>query len=49
MGNDYQNIMKTYKQCIGRVQRIGQSRPVHAKLFVGKATIEETFKKYFLN
>ena len=38
----------TYMQCIGRVNRIGQGKPVHAKLFLTANSLEEELAPTFL-
>lgn len=48
LGNDYETMIRTYQQCIGRAHRIGQTRQVFAKLFVGAGTIEASYHNYFL-
>ena len=37
----------TYSQCIGRAYRVGQTRPVYAKLFYTMDSVEEDMKKAF--
>ena len=49
LGNDYLTMIRTYQQCIGRVHRIGQTKNVSAKLFVGTGTLEASYHNYFLN
>ena len=48
-GNDYEMIQRVYRQCIGRVHRIGQTKPVFTKLFISKDTIEEDYSKHFMS
>ncbi len=49
LGNEYETMVRTYEQCIGRVCRIGQTKPVDAKLFVGEGTLEANYHNYFMN
>lgn len=39
-GMTYDKSRSTYAQCIGRALRVGQSKPVQAKLYYTKGSIE---------
>lgn len=43
-----ESALITYTQCIGRAYRIGQKRPVNAKLFVTAHSLEEDLIESFL-
>jgi SNF2 family DNA or RNA helicase len=49
-GMEYEHAARTYRQCVGRCYRIGQTKPVFVKLFVTEDSIEEEmtgcFDKY---
>lgn len=49
-GMEYEKAALTYKQCVGRAYRIGQTKPVSVQLYATQDSIEEEmipcFEKY---